>query len=381
MSKSLPILDSIQTEDWIPTEVHDWEGKETNCLVLNYTMACPLSCDFCCYGCHPKRTEKMPIDLALNLVEQGAEMGIFSCVGLTGGEPMMHLDEMFTIGSTLKKLKFPFTIATAGHWATTPDEAQRIVDVLADFGLLRLNISHDPSHSKFVPSSYVVNVARAASARQISTYIIGTFYSPSENLETYVPELSDIPYVKLVGKYVAKVGRAAKKPITQEKYNLRLELDGLACYRRIYHDIVVFYDGATYPCCSTFNRSTSGILIGNANEDSLRTLWERVEGSLMFRVMKRQGFSRVYEIVKQFDPELYKELPSVESTVGPCSLCHAIFQQPQLSSRMRDVFKNYEIEKISKVLGLLAQKVGDTEATNIIAASAFPNETIIGTTD
>src|SRR5260370_32667013 len=112
MSKSLPILESSPSKDWVPTEVHNWEGKETNVLVLNYTMACALACDFCCYGCHSGRTEKMPVELALNLVEQAAQLKIFSSVGFTGGEVMLFFDELLLIGERLAELRLPFTIAT-----------------------------------------------------------------------------------------------------------------------------------------------------------------------------------------------------------------------------------------------------------------------------
>jgi MoaA/NifB/PqqE/SkfB family radical SAM enzyme len=75
-ARTLPSAESIH-------EIYN--TPERDVLVLNYTLACPLSCDFCCYGCHPKRKEKMDLEAAKDLVSQAAQMDNFSSVGLTGG--------------------------------------------------------------------------------------------------------------------------------------------------------------------------------------------------------------------------------------------------------------------------------------------------------
>ena len=356
--------------DWVPTEVHDWEGNERDCLVLNYTMACALSCDFCCYGCHPGRTEKMPVELAQSLVMQASEMSNFSCVGFTGGEPMLFADELLGVAASCARAGLTLTIATACHWASDRKVARRLLAEFRTRGLVRLNVSHDPSHAAFVPRENVLRAAEAASELEIPTYIVGTFFEAADSLETYAPELIDMPYVRLISKYVAKVGRASKAPITPSTYGLQIELGDLACYRRIHHDLVVFWDGATYPCCSTFNRATKGLVIGNANDDRLRTLWERAEGSLMYRVMKRQGFARFYEIIRAIDPELAALLPEPAEAVGPCSLCNRIFKSSEVAQRVKEVFAQYEHERISALFETLPALIGPDVAELVVADMA-----------
>src|SRR4051812_1417900 len=72
----------------------DIENDRHNVLVLNYTMACPLACDFCCYACGPRRTETMELDLALDLVEQAADLGVFGACSFTGGDPFVYYEDM-----------------------------------------------------------------------------------------------------------------------------------------------------------------------------------------------------------------------------------------------------------------------------------------------
>lgn len=368
-------LDAAPANSWVPTEVHDWEGKETNVLVLNYTMACPLRCDFCCYGCHSGRVaQTMPFERAIELVDQAAALGVFSSIGFTGGEPLLFLDEIAAVADHANALGLPHTIATACHWAGTMDDARVTVGRLAAAGLRRMNISHDPAHAEFVAAENVANAARAAVEREVPTYIVGTFYSPTESLALLLPELENLPGVHFLDKYVAKVGRARKRHITQASYGLALSLENLCCYRRIYHDLVVFWDGRTYPCCSTFNRATPGISVGDAFSEPLEKIWGRTDGSLLLRAMKRQGFGEVYSLIRELDPELAAELPAAEETVGPCSLCNRIFGDAALAARIRAVFSALEEERVHSAIETLAKRIGK-ERTAALVTEILDHET------
>ena len=287
---------------------------EKDVLVLNYTMACPLQCDFCCYGCHPRRREKLDFHKAINLISEAAEMDVFSSVGFTGGEVFMFEDELISLSRHLKSKKMPFTVATAGHWASSYDKARELVDVLASNGLKRANISFDTSHAKFIPARFIVYAAKAFASLRIPVYVVGTFLDASQSLERLLPELVDQPQVRFFTKRVAEVGRATKAHVDYS--DLDPSERATTCYRQIHHDIVVFWDGTVYPCCSTFNRATPGISVGNVYASSLKDLWARVEGSLLFRTLKREGFGALYKLLTKYDPGFASRLPSLGKYPG-----------------------------------------------------------------
>ncbi len=356
-----------ELKDWTPTETHDWEGKERDVLVLNYTMRCALACDFCCYGCNPSRKEKMPFDLALRLIQEASNLKQFSSVAFTGGEPLLYQDEIIELAKELYAGGLPYTIATACHWAESHTSSKQLLKELKKHGLIRLNISHDPSHEQFVPKSSILNAARAANELGIATYIVGTFLSPNESMQAFLTQAVGYSHVQLHTKYVAKVGMATKWDITQERYRLRLEAEDMCCYRRINHDIVIWFDGTAYPCCSTFNRSTPGISIGNAHATSLMEIWERAEGSLLFRILKRQGFGELYALLKERAPDLYRCLPQANSAVGPCSLCNAIFKNKDLYPKILEVISEYERNKASHALEVVAALLGESKAATVVS--------------
>lgn len=337
-----------------------------NYLVLVYTLRCPLSCDFCCYDCHPKRTETMPVALALRLVDEGADLGVFHSIGFTGGEVMLCFDELLAIADRCHQRSLPFTIATAGHWATSPEEADRRISQLANRGLIRLNLSHDPSHARFVPRERIANAARAGIRHGVPTYIVGTFRSPQETLEDYAPELTSIEGVHFLKSSVAPIGRASARRGPLREPGTGLALETMTCNRRVRFDLVVFPDGRAWPCCSVYNRATPALSVGNAHEDGLRTIWERAEGSLMFRAMKRQGFGRLYEIVQEYDPSLRARLPEPKGVDYPCAFCHELFGNQELAYGLKRVFREYERDRTSRAVEALEEAIGPEATARLI---------------
>lgn len=337
-------------------DLHDWaDVQERNVLVLNYTMACPLSCDFCCYGCHPKRTEKMPLSLAKDLISQAAELRHdFSSVAFTGGEVFLHEDELLQLADLLRDVGMPFTVATAAHWGVSAHHADQLATYLVRRGLRRANISCDTAHQQYVDVDAVVNAARAFARHNIPVYVVGTF--PGEQaLETFVPALVGVKNVALLTKRIAKVGRAKKR---KDLAPVHIAKEALTCYRRIFHDLVVFWDGKTYPCCSTFNRSTQGLCIGNANETGLADLLSAADNSLLFKILKRRGFSRLYDIAKERSPALHAALPDLAQFDGACSLCNAIFSNEKVATALQDLIAEYEADQIVSAISSLEELFG-----------------------
>jgi hypothetical protein len=93
------------------------EADPFNIIILNYTMKCPLACDYCCYSCGPLRTETMPLELALSIVEQAGELGVFGEAGFTGGDPMVLFDDVLTIAARMQSVGLPFSMISACDWA------------------------------------------------------------------------------------------------------------------------------------------------------------------------------------------------------------------------------------------------------------------------
>ena len=130
---------TTQRQDYIATRArtrgYEIEPDLHNVLVLNYTMKCPLACDFCCFSCGPRRTETMELDLALDLVDQAARLGVFSEIGFTGGEPFAYYDEILRVSERIAQHGLPFSVISACEWATDVEEIDRKLRPLIDNGM------------------------------------------------------------------------------------------------------------------------------------------------------------------------------------------------------------------------------------------------------
>lgn len=344
----------------------DTEPDLFNILIFNYTMKCPLACNYCCYGCSPKRTETMDLKLALDLVDQAAALGVFQQCGFTGGEPLIFYDEIMTITERMRDHHLPFSMISSCYWASTPQEARRVIGDLSKRGMAVFTASHDPSHENWVPAAYVRHAVDAAMENNVHVCLCASFYDDTQRLENIFPEYvgRGVDFVNRV--VLPEVGFAAKRRgITPSSYPNAAPSTG-TCYKRVYHDMTVFWDGAVYPCCSVYNRETPRISIGNAYRDSLAELWDRLEGSLLYRVLKRSGFAELYKLVECYDPSLTALLPKASDFVGACHLCHTVFKNPVVADRIFQVVERYETDQIRAVLSHVASANGADTLRSVV---------------
>jgi hypothetical protein len=343
------------------------EADPFNIFILNYTMKCPLACDYCCYTCGPKRPETMDFELAIKLVDQAADLGVFTEFGFTGGEPLAYLDEVLAITARMASRGMPFSMISACDWAIDGAATRRCVDPLVDRGLSVFTISHDPSHERWVPREHVYRVMDRVLERGVRVVLCGSFYDDSVDLQKMFPEYMANPNVSFVSRVVLpKVGRSNNKKIDAELYpNVDLQ-GGDTCYKRFFHDVTVFWDGEVYPCCSVYNRDTPGISYGNVYDTPLVEIWDRIAGSLFLRMIKRQGFTQLLQLLYDRAPDLADKLPDATRSIGPCHLCNSLMKDPVISQRVHEIFAGLERERVSELLGKIKTGYGEKVATQLV---------------
>ena len=329
----------------------DLDDKLYNILVLNYTMTCPLACDFCCYASGPRRTETMDLELALDLVDQAADLGVFGACSFTGGDPFVYYDDMLVISRRMASHRLPFTVISACAWATDDATVDQVLQPLIDNGLTAFTASHDPSHEKWVPREHIRRVVSRCLALGLEASIYGTFYDDGLRLEEMFPELVGAGVTLAQRPVGPEVGRLHQRRLSRAAFP-NTDFRGDTCYRRVYHDVTVFWDGEVYPCCSVYNRETPGISYGNVYAASLREIWDRIEGSLFLRTIKRRGFADLYSLIARLDPELAASLPDPSTPVGACHLCHQLMGDDDRSRRVHALLDQEERRRLLR-LGLL----------------------------
>jgi hypothetical protein len=308
---------------------------------------------------------------ALDLVDQAAELRVFGQCGWTGGEPLIFYDEVLEITARMQVHNLPFSMISSCYWAESKAAAERTIGDLARHGMAVFTATHDGSHENWVPQAYIRNAVEAALDAGVHVCLCASFYDDTLRLETLFPEFVGHPEVDFVNRVVLPdAGRTDRKKITPVSYpNLEPTSGAGACYKRIYHDLTVFWDGEAYPCCSIYNRATPGISLGNLYKEPLARIWDRLEGSLLYRMIKGEGFDALYDLLNQIDPALAATLPDPATAVGPCHLCNRIFRDPEHSRRIFDAIAQHEREEISRLLALVRHQGGEAAERAVLIES------------
>ncbi|MCS5422424.1 MULTISPECIES: radical SAM protein [Psychrilyobacter] len=349
----------------------EWNGYDKNTLGLCYTLRCPLTCEFCCYECNPHRNEKMSIDLAKKLIKEASQSEQFSLIAFTGGEVLLFIEEIKILGNIAKEYNMPFTITTSGYWAKDFSTTLKILKDFKSLGLKTLNVSYDPSHAKFVNKNNIFNIVKAGEEINLHIQVAGIYFSLEDNTEKFLPELIDYKYTDLITSYVKNVGRASKLDLPINKYE---PIENCFCYSRDHYDLLVWYDGTVYPCCSTFNTSIPNLILGNAYNMKLSELLLKAEGTLLFKTLKRQGFSKLYDILEERNYNLFKKLPNPNRIIDPCSLCSEIFKNCELSKDIKKEFEKYETNEIDSLLSSMVALIGEEKTKSFIISCTNKKE-------
>jgi hypothetical protein len=242
-----------------------------------------------------------------------------------------------------------FNVISACAWATDDAAVDAMLQPLIDNGLTGITASHDPSHEHWVPRENIVRVVSRALRLGIRAGIFGTFYDGA-SLEDLFPEFAGVDQVALESRPVASgVGRLKHTELSRTALS-DAGTGGDTCYRRVYHDVTVFWDGEVYPCCSVYNRATPGISYGNVYATPLRQIWQRIEGSLFLRTVKRSGFRDLYALLQRLDPTLAQALPDPTTAVGACQLCNRLMSDTDLSKRVHEVLAREEQRRVERLV-------------------------------
>jgi len=105
----------------------------------------------------------MDLALALSLVESLAKVADIQYIDLSGGEPLLHPDDVCEIVRHVKACGKQSRLTTNGYWASSPSRAEAMLRRLKSAGLDAVGLSLDKWHLDFLPAHnarFFVNACR-----------------------------------------------------------------------------------------------------------------------------------------------------------------------------------------------------------------------------
>jgi organic radical activating enzyme len=341
-------------------ELADFQSIAGHHITFSLTLACPLKCAHCIVNAGPDlKSTTMPVEVARQYASQMpdlAKIGIRS-LSFTGGEPFLARQQVKLLTEAAAENGMNCGIVTAGHWATNPENARKLV---AEFqAISNWDVSIDSYHLDWIEIQTAVNAIEAARDAGRKVTIRFSYTDPPNETDKRIWDtIHGIKGVKIASQRVRTEGRAAKLDLLpQEKYSPWIK----PCLTQ---GMVVRYDGTIAPCCLNLVEARSHpFQFGDARERKLAEVHGDFQSHPLLQLIRVLGFSELWRWIEE--DGLSSQLPAALPD-DSCDLCSLLMRKPAIADYLAQRAARPDVEAriamlASRVLGehVMAQKLSE----------------------
>lgn len=318
-------------------------------LTIITTNRCNAACSHCIMCSGKKRKETLTFDQIKKNIDQMKRIAKQGFVVIfTGGEPTLLGDDLFESIAYADGLGIPSRIVTNAHWAKTPQDAERMVETLAECGLKEINISTDDYHVKYVPFSNVKNAWDACHNKGFNAVVVGVSHSENDKITPdYVEKQFDEklqrrfdragverPFRKrdkdgtiyaMSNAQVMRLGRAAEE-LDDKSFKYKRNLRSL-CGRcsTIMSSVTVSPGNHVWACCG-FECGDGGALdIGDLSKASMSSILKKGKENLLVQALGTLGPMNLKNYLSELEPDLVFR----DKYTCVCDLCKDVVKNEQ----------------------------------------------------
>ncbi len=303
-------------------------------LAITLTRKCNASCDICCFSSSPSCNECLDEEAVKKFISSCADVPEIKFIAFTGGEPFLDYELLLRLVKFSSSIVKKSTVITNCFWAKDLHIAYERLAELKQAGVVRVNLSYDRYHSKFIPSANVRNVIEACNGLSLPVQI-GLVCLKGERIGSLIDELMDEGLNVIFQTVPCLPVGAARKNIDEDLF-LKKELRSpLPC---LYDgNLVVSYDGKIYPCCSQMVLDTA-LCVGDYRNDSVRDVLKRVKNNGILYLLRNRGVDFFLDEAKRLGIDVPDKI------VNQCELCSILFNEQNIGkflSFIKNELKEY----------------------------------------
>jgi organic radical activating enzyme len=296
---------------------------------LMLTYKCTVACPHCIVKAGPHRKEEMPLEMALQWLDQIKQYreGFIFGISLTGGEPFYNFDHLIKIADYANKLGFIVSVVSNAFWATTREKALQTLEQCTSIQMI--SISSDVPHQQLIPFSNVKNAIWAA--KKLGKLYNVAVSTENEELPEYkrlmddILEISDAENVNVAT--ILPVGRAEEE-IAPENYTYSSEPSVSACDMASFP--IIFPNGNVIACIGPpialpeFNP----LFLGNLYKENLAEIFDRAEQNYILHAIRTLGPQMLVNLMKENGYEHLLPNRYIENTA--CDVCYRLLSNKQI---------------------------------------------------
>ena len=273
-------------------------------LTLIPTHKCTASCDGCCFSATPKVEHIMSYEMMAKHIDEVLDFSpSLQVVVITGGECFLLEDHLDEIVYYITKKGLKSRVVTNAYWASSYNNAYKRLQSLKEKGLTEINFSTGDYHQKFIDFQNIINAIKVAVDLEFTPLYIaieGDFENSfTENNMKNHPDLKELIDDKKMflttGKWLAM--NNIQKVVSPSKNEFSDKCDERC--ENIFKGITINPYSQLLACCGISVEHNKYLKIGNLQEYSLNSLYNRQFNDLFKTWLYTHGPKYIYERIKE----------------------------------------------------------------------------------
>jgi pyruvate-formate lyase-activating enzyme len=324
------------------------------CLGVSVTMTCPLQCAHCITESSPHVRDEMSVEEALGYLREAR--GVIDHVSFTGGEPLLKRARLETLVAEAKRAGYIVSVMTSGFWGKHRGHAFETLRRLKELGLDMLGVSLDRFHLEFIEEDRCINIAEVADELEIPV-AVRVVIEKGDDYGDRVKQILSHTRADVHVNYLVKLGRASS--FSDSSFNSCSHLPRETCETVTAADVVP--GGDVYACCGpgAYMTRENPLLIGNAQQESLRTILERGLANPFMKVINTRGpYGLLADLRAHGQGDLVKTRARYTDA---CQLCLDICNNPQAVEALTSIYSEPQMARTQTAAQFL-KLVGDYQS-------------------
>ncbi len=324
--------------------------KPTTMSIIT-TFKCSAACDNCCFECNPKRTEKLPLEIALGHIENSiSKFPSLKVVVITGGECFLDISYMSSIIKYAKSKGLICRVVTNGFWAKDKESAIELLSKLKSEGLDEINFSTGDDHLNYVPIKSIKNGISAAISLNLVTVVnIESGKDRKFNMSEFLDDPEMLSLTKNSQNRLSIIN-GVWMPFTKESICYLPPLDPKSYHpvmdrcTNLFTSLTISPTNRLLACCGLPVMYIRHLDLGNLSTHHIDELYDCQFDDFLKIWLFVEG---PYKILTFVESKLgYNTVPELKILSHMCFYCACLFS----SDKYLDVLKSHYQEKFASIM-------------------------------
>lgn len=311
---------------------------------------CNARCAHCAVSSGPDASREMSNADIIAIIDGAFIDSTAPNIGLSGGEAFYHYDDLRYIVSYATSRGANISINTNCFWATSDDEAARIVSDLKAIKVKQIVVSFDTYHAKYINEECVVRAISACRKAHLKVELQFVSSRKTKHLHEFLKDHADL-LLNVTCREIPchPAGRAAN--MSSSSMFLSKDIPHGLCPNAV---LSVSADGRYIPCCNAAGHLPS-LSLGTIGDDQSK-IYNNFCNSPVMHILWARGPQAFLSSAANAG----YSIPN-GGYIDQCHLCHDLFKDDDLALVLKEYAEN---EVFGVIYNSYCEEISDSDSSS-----------------